>query len=183
MTIYTYGKTLLAPGQRIGYAALHPAFPDRGGGRLPDLRPAAGLRLGLSRTRCCSTPSPTSRRCRSTSRRSRRGATGWSRCCASWATSRPIPEGTFYLMARSPGPRRPGLHRPAGRARRAGPARLDRRVPGLVPHLADRQRRDGRTRAGGVPRRGRGARRRLIRRPARRAGRPSVRVTGRARPG
>jgi aspartate aminotransferase len=29
VTIYTYGKTLLAPGQRIGYAALHPDFPDR----------------------------------------------------------------------------------------------------------------------------------------------------------
>jgi aspartate aminotransferase len=29
VTIYTYGKTTLAPGQRIGYAALHPDFPDR----------------------------------------------------------------------------------------------------------------------------------------------------------
>jgi aspartate aminotransferase len=29
ITIYTYGKTLLAPGQRIGYAAMTPTFPDR----------------------------------------------------------------------------------------------------------------------------------------------------------
>ena len=29
ITIYTYGKTLLAPGQRIGYAAMAPEFPDR----------------------------------------------------------------------------------------------------------------------------------------------------------
>jgi aspartate aminotransferase len=29
MTIYTYGKTLLAPGQRIGFAAMSPTFPDR----------------------------------------------------------------------------------------------------------------------------------------------------------
>lgn len=29
LTVYTYGKTLLAPGQRIGYAALTPTFPDR----------------------------------------------------------------------------------------------------------------------------------------------------------
>lgn len=29
ITIYTYGKTLLAPGQRIGYAAMSPEFPDR----------------------------------------------------------------------------------------------------------------------------------------------------------
>lgn len=29
VTIYTYGKTLLAPGQRVGYAALTPSFPDR----------------------------------------------------------------------------------------------------------------------------------------------------------
>ena len=28
-TIYTYGKTTLAPGQRIGFVALHPAFPDK----------------------------------------------------------------------------------------------------------------------------------------------------------
>ena len=29
ITIYTYGKTTLAPGQRIGWAAMHPNFPDR----------------------------------------------------------------------------------------------------------------------------------------------------------
>jgi len=29
ITIYTYGKTTLAPGQRIGYAAVNPDFPDR----------------------------------------------------------------------------------------------------------------------------------------------------------
>ena len=29
ITIYTYGKTTLAPGQRIGYAAMTPTFPDR----------------------------------------------------------------------------------------------------------------------------------------------------------
>jgi aspartate aminotransferase len=29
VTIYTYGKTLLTPGQRIGYAAMTPTFPDR----------------------------------------------------------------------------------------------------------------------------------------------------------
>jgi aspartate aminotransferase len=28
ITVYTYGKTLLAPGQRVGFAALHPRFPD-----------------------------------------------------------------------------------------------------------------------------------------------------------
>ena len=29
LTIYTYGKTTLAPGQRMGYAAMSPTFPDR----------------------------------------------------------------------------------------------------------------------------------------------------------
>jgi aspartate aminotransferase len=29
ITIYTYGKTTLAPGQRIGWAAMTPTFPDR----------------------------------------------------------------------------------------------------------------------------------------------------------
>ena len=27
--VYTYGKTLLTPGERIGYVALAPGFPDR----------------------------------------------------------------------------------------------------------------------------------------------------------
>ncbi|UFS70458.1 aminotransferase class I/II-fold pyridoxal phosphate-dependent enzyme [Geomonas sp. RF6] len=29
IVVYTYGKTLLTPGQRIGYLALHPAMPER----------------------------------------------------------------------------------------------------------------------------------------------------------
>lgn len=29
LVIYTYGKTLLTPGQRLGYIAVHPAMPDR----------------------------------------------------------------------------------------------------------------------------------------------------------
>ena len=47
ITIYTYGKTLLAPGQRIGYVALTPDVPRPDGDRLPDPRPAARRRLGL----------------------------------------------------------------------------------------------------------------------------------------
>ena len=76
ITIYTYGKTLLAPGQRIGYAAMSRRS-------LTDARPASGswssssLRAGAFPTRCCSTPSATSRRCRSTSVRYRHAATGW----------------------------------------------------------------------------------------------------------
>ena len=128
MTIYTYGKTLLAPGQRIGYAAMTPDVPRPRGDRPTGSSSSSWPPAGASRTRCCSTRSATSRRCRSTSARSRPGATGWSRRCARWATRSPSPEGTFYLMVRSPDPDDLAFTDPPGRARRARPAGHDRRV-------------------------------------------------------
>ena len=86
MTIYTYGKTLLAPGQRIGYAAMSPTFPDREAMAHRICGSSSWPPAGASRMRSSSTRSATSRACRSTSRRSRPGATGWSRRCARWAT-------------------------------------------------------------------------------------------------
>ena len=150
VTIYTYGKTLLAPGQRVGYAALHPAFPDKAavgyrifvqqlasGWGFPERAPAArhrrprvavGRHPGAPGAARPGRPDPARARLR-----------------ADLPGGHVLPDGPLA------GSRRPGLHRPPGRARRARPAGLDRRVPGLVPHLADRQRRDGRARAGGVP--------------------------------
>ena len=150
VTIYTYGKTLLAPGQRIGYAALPPGVPGQAavGYRIFVQQLASGwgfpnalLQHAIADLESLSVDIPALQ-----ARRDRMVPAlrelGYEPTC---------PEGTFYLMVPLARPRRPGLHRPPGRARRARPAGLDRRVPGLVPDLADRQRRDGRARAGGVP--------------------------------
>ena len=49
--IYTYGKTLLAPGQRIGYIALPPAMEDRAELRRALLTLAIRDRMGVSQRR------------------------------------------------------------------------------------------------------------------------------------
>ena len=63
-----------------------PDLPGSRGDRPTGLRSSSWPPAGASRTRSCSTRSATSKACRSTSLRSRRGATGWSRRCARWAT-------------------------------------------------------------------------------------------------
>jgi len=101
MTIYTYGKTLLAPGQRIGYAAMSPTFPDReplrlrllvqqlaSGWGFPNalLQHAIGDLEGLS----VDVPAFQARRDRMLPALRELG----------YEATRP--EGTFYLMVRSP---------------------------------------------------------------------------------
>lgn len=103
MTIYTYGKTLLAPGQRIGYAAMSPTFPDReamayrimvqqlaSGWGFPNalLQHAIGDLEGLS----VDIPALQARRDRMVPALREMG----------YDVTRP--EGTFYLMVRSPDP-------------------------------------------------------------------------------
>jgi aspartate aminotransferase len=103
MTIYTYGKTLLAPGQRIGYAAMSPTFPDRestayrimvhqlaAGWGFPNalLQHAIGDLEGLS----IDIDALQSRRDRMVPALAEMG----------YEVTRP--EGTFYLMVRSPDP-------------------------------------------------------------------------------
>jgi len=103
MTIYTYGKTLLAPGQRIGYAAMSPTFPDReamayrimvqqlaSGWGFPNalLQHAIGDLEGLS----VDIPALQARRDRMVPALREMG----------YEVTRP--EGTFYLMVRSPDP-------------------------------------------------------------------------------
>lgn len=103
ITIYTYGKTLLAPGQRIGYAALSPTYPDPGsmnerifvqqlasGWGFPNalLQHAIGDLEALS----VDIPGLQARRDRMVPALREMG----------YEVTRP--EGTFYLMVRSPDP-------------------------------------------------------------------------------
>ena len=101
--IYTYGKTTLAPGQRIGFVALHPSFPDSeaagyrifvhqlaAGWGFPNallqhaIRDLEGLSIDIAALQA--------RRDRMVPALREMG----------YETTRP--EGTFYLMVRSPDP-------------------------------------------------------------------------------
>ena len=71
---YSYGKTLLSPGERIGYLALPPDLPDREALRERS-RPCRSPSAGSSPTPRCSTPCRGSSSSRSTSRCSSASAT------------------------------------------------------------------------------------------------------------
>ena len=103
ITIYTYGKTLLAPGQRIGYVALPPDFPDREalGYRLFVQQLAAGwgfpnalLQHAISDLEALSIDIAALQ-----ARRDRLVP-----ALREMGYEVTEPEGTFYLMARSPDP-------------------------------------------------------------------------------
>ncbi len=103
VTIYTYGKTLLAPGQRIGYAALHPSFPDKAATayRIFVQQLAAGwgfpnalLQHAIADLESMSVDIPALQR-----RRDRMVPV-----LRELGYEPTFPEGTFYLMARSPDP-------------------------------------------------------------------------------
>ncbi len=68
---YSYGKVLLAPGQRLGYLALSPLMPEDERAALRDafFAGADRARLGVPRMRSCNIRWRRSRRSRSTSRR------------------------------------------------------------------------------------------------------------------
>ena len=101
--IYTYGKTLLAPGQRIGYVAMPPAMPDR-----EELRdallvsqtalgwtfPNAIMQYALGDLEQASIDVPAMQR-----RRDRLVA-----ALTEMGYEAVKPEGTFYVMVRSPMP-------------------------------------------------------------------------------
>jgi aspartate aminotransferase len=103
VTVYTYGKTLLAPGQRIGYAALTPTFPDRAltNGRILVQQIAAGWgfpnallqhAIGDLETLSIDIAALQARRDRLVPALREMG----------YEVTRP--EGTFYVMVRSPDP-------------------------------------------------------------------------------
>jgi aspartate aminotransferase len=103
ITIYTYGKTLLAPGQRIGYAALSPTFPDKATMRyrifVQQLAagwgfPNALLQHAITDLEALSVDIPALQ-----GRRDRMVA-----ALQSMGYEVTKPEGTFYLLVRSPDP-------------------------------------------------------------------------------
>jgi len=103
ITIYTYGKTLLAPGQRIGYAAMSPTFPDRKatGFRIMVQQVASGwgfpnalLQHAIGDLEALSVDIAALQARRDRMVPALRGM--------GYEVSRP--EGTFYLMVRSPDP-------------------------------------------------------------------------------
>jgi len=103
ITIYTYGKTLLAPGQRIGYAAMSPTMPDRQetGLRITVQQLAAGwgfpnalLQHAISDLETLSIDIAALQR-----RRDRMVA-----ALRELGYEVTKPQGTFYLMVRSPDP-------------------------------------------------------------------------------
>ena len=118
---YSYGKTLLAPGQRIGYLALPPALPDRPALRRGGARPADRRRLGLPQRRHAVRPAgagaagvrrrPPGAAARPDGRRADRDGV-------------PVhpPEGTFYLFPRSPIPATTRHSRACWRSRDPGDA-------------------------------------------------------------
>jgi aspartate aminotransferase len=103
ITVYTYGKTLLAPGQRIGFAALTPTFPDKAaiGYRIFVQQLAAGwgfpnalLQHAISDLEALSIDIG--------ALQARRDRMVPALRAMGYEVTRP--EGTFYLMVRSPDP-------------------------------------------------------------------------------
>ena len=103
ITVYTYGKTLLAPGQRIGWAAMTPTFPDAEavGYRIFVQQlgsgwgfPNALLQHSIADLETLSIDIPALQR--------RRDRMVPALREMGYEVTRP--EGTFYLMARSPDP-------------------------------------------------------------------------------
>ena len=140
---YSYGKQLLAPGMRIGYLTVPPTMPDRvalrdrvllaqvAGGYL---FPNALLQHAIEDLEGISIDIGALQR-----RRDRMVA-----ILAELGFEHTVPEGTFYVMARSPIPedmRFAEILAEEGAVVLPG-AVVE--VPGLVPDLADGERRDGR---------------------------------------
>ncbi len=137
--LYTYAKTLLTPGQRIGYIALSPAMPEREVIRdaifgaqvvtgfafpnallqhaLPDIE---GLTIDIEHLQY-----------------KRDWLVGALRDIG---YSLHVPEGTFYLLVRSPWEDDLGLYRAAGLPQCPLLARCGSGGPWLFSHLADRER-------------------------------------------
>ena len=142
---YSYGKVMLAPGQRLGYLALSPLMPqaDREalraalfpcqmglGWTFPDAvmqHSVPALEFGLDRHGGAGDPA------RADARRAR--AVG---------LSDDAPRGRLLPLGRGAGRRRGPLRRRPRRARRLRHAGHPLRAAGRLPRLADRQRRDDR---------------------------------------
>ena len=101
--LYTYAKTLLAPGlaARLPRVAARHARGRRGAARCPADR-ADHAADGPIRCRCCSTRCPTSTRWGPTCRPCSAAATRWSSTLREQGYEVVEPQGTFYILVRSP---------------------------------------------------------------------------------
>ena len=120
---YSYGKTLLSPGERIGYLAVAPdharprAVPRRDRGHADQRRLALPQRLDAVRAAAASSSSHSTSSCSSAS------ATPWSRRCARSDTASPCPRARSTC---SPSRRSPTT----SRSRRRSTARACSSCPG-----------------------------------------------------
>ncbi len=138
ITTYSYGKTLLAPGMRIGYITVPPTMPDREELReriiLAQLAngylfPNALLQHAIDDLEKLSIDVGALERRRDRMVPALR-AMGYE--CS-------MPEGTFYLMAKAPTDDDLAFCQALGRERRAGAAGHGGGGARMVPHLAHRE--------------------------------------------
>jgi aspartate aminotransferase len=103
LLLYTYGKTLLTPGQRIGYIALSPSMPDREGLRAAIF--AAQVSMGWAFPNALlqhALPDLDKVSIDLTRLQAKRDRT--VRALRDMGYTLQVPEGTFYLLVRSPEP-------------------------------------------------------------------------------
>jgi aspartate aminotransferase len=120
---YSYGKVLLAPGQRLGFLAMPPTLPER-----------ERLRQDILLTQVAGGPGPLVHRHQRPAAQARPHGGRTARP----GLRGPLARGHLLPAAQVPLGRRRRLFGPAGGARHTGPARLGHRAPRLLPHLADR---------------------------------------------
>ena len=103
--VYTYGKQLLTPGERVGYIALPPEMPDRDDdARRDDARPAHDTAGTRSPARSSSGRSPTSTDLTVDVKALQRRRDLVVDALRSFGYDLHSPEGTFYLLPSSPDP-------------------------------------------------------------------------------
>ena len=149
--VYTYGKTLLTPGQRIGYLALPPTMPLAEREALRGALTLAQVVTGYAFPNALLQHALPELETALHRRRRDRAATGSIRRRAARAGLRGRDSGRDVLSAAEvPGRGRPRVRRAprsTGRVRAAGQRG---RAARLLPHLAHGDGRDGRARAAGV---------------------------------
>ena len=148
---YSYGKVLLAPGQRLGYLAISPLMPAADRQALRDAMFAAQMALGWCFPNAVmqyAVPDLERLSIDVAALARRRDALSEVLTKAGYAVL--PPEGTFYLWVQVAGRRSRAAMERARRSRRLRHAGQHHEREGLLPHQPDRLRRDGRARPAGL---------------------------------
>ena len=122
LLIYTYGKTLLTPGQRLGYIALPPAMPGREAMR-QELFMAQVVHGWAFPNALMQYSMPDLEKLVIDLEELQHKRDWMIRELSAMGYQSTTPAGTFYLLVRSPAERRPGFYRSPGRARNFLPTR------------------------------------------------------------